>query len=218
MILAHPFHEGITIDGRRGGVDQPLETAEPRTPSSKCCVCRTLRFRYVSIGPHSRRRQAAADGRSPASSSQRRSRPVMRQRLPRTGTGRVQTTYLNLNVLHTQHLLEGVRGSSSLKRLVYASSSSIYGNTFVERVSEDHLKAPYSPYGVTKLAAEQLCSLYAENFGIPAISLRLIYRIWTQARPTCSSANLISAALTGRRFILHGDGSMQRTLRRSSTW
>ena len=119
-------------------------------------------------------------------------------------------TYLNLNVLNTQHLLEGVRSSSSLKRLVYASSSSIYGNTSVERVREDHLKAPYSPYGVTKLAAEQLCLLYAENFGIPAISLRLFTVFGPRQRPDMFFSNLISAALTGRRFILHGDGTIQR--------
>ena len=119
-------------------------------------------------------------------------------------------TYLNLNVLNTQYLLERVRYSTSLKRLVYASSSSIYGNTLAERVTEDHLKAPYSPYGVTKLAAEQLCSLYAENFGISTVSLRLFTVFGPRQRPDMFFSNLISAALTGRKFILYGDGTMQR--------
>jgi len=69
---------------------------------------------------------------------------------------------------------------------------------------EDHLRAPYSPYGVTKLAAEQLCSLYAENFGIRAISLRLFTVFGPRQRPRHVFSNLISAALTGRPFILHG--------------
>ncbi len=119
-------------------------------------------------------------------------------------------TYLNRNVLNTQHLLEGARCSSGLQRLVFASSSSIYGNTSVERVREDHLKAPYSPYGVTKLAAEQLCSLYAENFGIRAIYIRLFSVFGPRQRPDMFFSNLISAALTGRPFILHGDGTIQR--------
>jgi UDP-glucuronate 4-epimerase len=119
-------------------------------------------------------------------------------------------TYLNLNVLNTQSLLEGVRCSSSLKRLIYASSSSIYGNISDERVKEDHLKAPYSPYGVTKLAAEQLCSLYAENLGISTVSLRLFTVFGPRQRPDMFFSNLIFAALTGRRFILYGDGTMQR--------
>jgi nucleoside-diphosphate-sugar epimerase len=119
-------------------------------------------------------------------------------------------TYLNLNVLNTQYLLERVRRSRNLKRLLYASSSSVYGNTSVEMVREDHAKAPYSPYGVTKLAAEQLCSLYEANFGVPAISLRLFTVFGPRQRPDMFFSNLISAALTGRRFVLHGDGAMQR--------
>jgi UDP-glucuronate 4-epimerase len=119
-------------------------------------------------------------------------------------------TYLTLNVLHTQYLLEALRGSNCLKRLIYASSSSIYGNVSVESVKEDHPKAPYSPYGVTKLAAEQLCSLYAENLGISTVSLRLFTVFGPRQRPDMFFSNLISAALTGRRFVLYGDGTMQR--------
>jgi len=119
-------------------------------------------------------------------------------------------TYLNLNVLSTQRLLECARGSKNLKRLVNASCSSVYGNTSADKIGEDHPKAPHSPYGVTKLAAEQLCSLYAANFGVPVISLRLFSVFGPRQRPDMLFSSLISAALAKRVFIVRGDGAQQR--------
>jgi UDP-glucuronate 4-epimerase len=124
--------------------------------------------------------------------------------------GRDFETYVNLNVLNTQSLLESIRHSKNLKRLVYSSSSSVYGQTCAEKVSENHTKAPHSPYGVTKHAAEQLCSLYAANFGLSIISLRLFTVFGPRQRPDMLFSNLISAALAGTPFVLYGDGEMQR--------
>jgi UDP-glucuronate 4-epimerase len=119
-------------------------------------------------------------------------------------------TYLKDNVSETQWLLERLRHSTSIRRLVYSSSSSVYGNIQAERVCEDHPKAPYSPYGVTKLAAEQLCAAYNENFGLPVVSLRLFTVFGPRQRPDMMFSKLISAALTGEEFTLYGDGTMRR--------
>lgn len=73
--------------------------------------------------------------------------------------------YVSHNVLARQRLLEGCV-ASGVGRVVYASSSSVYGNALRYPTSEDDLPRPQSPYGVTKLAAEHLCSLYASNHGL----------------------------------------------------
>jgi nucleoside-diphosphate-sugar epimerase len=128
----------------------------------------------------------------------------------RPSWGKDFQTYLMRNVLDTQLLLERLRHSGNLRKLIYASSSSVYGITEVERVREDHPKAPFSPYGVTKLAAEQLCSAYSANFGTPVVSLRLFTVFGPRQRPDMMFSKLISAALTGGRFVRYGDGTMQR--------
>ena len=68
-------------------------------------------------------------------------------------------------------LLEAAK-RTHVPRLVYASSSSVYGNAASYPTAEDDLPAPHSPYGVTKLAAEHLCNLYAANWGTQTVSLR----------------------------------------------
>ena len=85
-------------------------------------------------------------------------------------------TYNELNVNVTQRLLEAAR-SASLQRFVYASSSSIYGQAAVAPTPEDHSTRPFSPYGVTKLAAELLCTAYAANFGVPTVCPRYFTEI-----------------------------------------
>jgi nucleoside-diphosphate-sugar epimerase len=128
----------------------------------------------------------------------------------RPSWGKDFQTYLLRNVLDTQWLLEQLRHSTNLKKLIYASSSSVYGNIQVERVPEDYPKTPHSPYGVTKFAAEQLCSAYSANFGMPAISLRLFTVFGPRQRPDMMFSKLISAALTGGCFVSYGDGTMRR--------
>jgi nucleoside-diphosphate-sugar epimerase len=76
------------------------------------------------------------------------------------------------NISATQRLLEAAVGAKRLTRLVYASSSSVYGNAAVLPVTEEAPTHPVSPYGVTKLAAEHLCTLYWHSFGVPTVSLR----------------------------------------------
>ncbi len=90
----------------------------------------------------------------------------------RASWGKDFARYTDCNVLATQRLLELALHAKDLKRFVYASSSSVYGDAHVLPLTESTLPRPLSPYGVTKLAAEYLCKLYYENFRLPTVSLR----------------------------------------------
>lgn len=119
-------------------------------------------------------------------------------------------SYTDANVRATQRLLEAARRSAGLQRLVYASSSSVYGNALAYPVTEDDLPRPHSPYGVTKLAAEHLCTLYARNFGVPAVSLRYFTVYGPGQRPDMAFNRFIRAALTGRPIDVYGTGEQIR--------
>lgn len=117
--------------------------------------------------------------------------------------------YINANIRLTQKLLEASR-RAGLRRFVYASSSSVYGHARTYPVRESVLPRPYSPYGVTKLAAEQLCSLYAANWSLPTVSLRYFTVYGPRQRPDMAFRRLIDAALGGEAFPLMGDGRQVR--------
>ena len=117
--------------------------------------------------------------------------------------------YATHNVLATQRLLEAAR-HAGVQRFVYASSSSIYGNALTYPTFEDTVPAPFSPYGVTKLAAEHLCGLYASNYGTPTVSLRYFTVYGPRQRPDMAMHRLVEAALSDRPFPLYGDGSHVR--------
>ena len=119
-------------------------------------------------------------------------------------------SYTKNNVLATQRLLEALVGSPSLKRVVYASSSSVYGNAEQFPTSEDLLPHPVSPYGVTKLAAEHLMSLYASENGLPTVSLRYFTVYGPRQRPDMAFNKFIKAALTKDEITLYGDGEQSR--------
>lgn len=118
-------------------------------------------------------------------------------------------TYVRLNVLATQHLLEAST-RRPIKRFVYASSSSLYGAADRYPTSEKDLPQPISPYGVTKLAAEHLCSLYHRNYSVPTVSLRYFTVYGPRQRPDMATHRLIESALTGSEFVMFGDGSQIR--------
>jgi nucleoside-diphosphate-sugar epimerase len=117
--------------------------------------------------------------------------------------------YLSNNVTATQRLLEAAR-SSRTARIVFASSSSIYGNAPSYPVTESTLPRPHSPYGVTKLAAEHLCSLYADNWGLPVVSLRYFSVYGPRQRPDMAFDRFIRAGLTGAPINVFGSGSQVR--------
>jgi UDP-glucuronate 4-epimerase len=99
-------------------------------------------------------------------------------------------TYLNNNVLRRQRLPEGVK-STAIHRFIYASSSSIYGDADAQPIVENTPPRPVSPYGVTKLAGEHLCSLYAANFGVPTTQLRYFTVYGPRQRPDMAFHKLI---------------------------
>ena len=97
-----------------------------------------------------------------------------------------------------------------LERLVYASSSSVYGDHVALPMREDAVPQPLSPYGVTKLAAEHLCQLYFENYGLPAVSLRYFTVYGPRQRPDMAFHRFIRATLEGEPITLFGDGEQTR--------
>ena len=121
--------------------------------------------------------------------------------------------YVNWNIMATQRLLEACkdpRVAPGLARLVYSSSSSVYGDQEVMPVTEQALPQPRSPYGVTKMAAEHLCVLYAMNFAVPTSSLRYFTVFGPRKRPDMAFRKYIEAALDGRVFEVYGDGDQTR--------
>ncbi len=127
----------------------------------------------------------------------------------RKSWGRDFRTYTENNIEASQVLLEACVGLG-LRRFVYASSSSVYGDNASIPMREDALPQPVSPYGVTKLAAEQLCYLYYVNHGVPATSLRYFTVYGPRQRPDMGFHRFIRAALEGRPITLYGDGEQTR--------
>ncbi|WRZ94807.1 GDP-mannose 4,6-dehydratase [Streptomyces sp. NBC_01007] len=117
--------------------------------------------------------------------------------------------YLERNVLVTQRVLEAAR-DTGLRRLVFASSSSVYGDAEAYPTRETVCPRPVSPYGVTKLAAEQLCETYRTVFGVPAVSLRLFSVYGPRQRPDMAFSRLVTAACAHRPFPMYGDGGQSR--------
>jgi nucleoside-diphosphate-sugar epimerase len=118
-------------------------------------------------------------------------------------------TYTENNIEASQLLLEACVGLP-LHRVVYASSSSVYGDNASIPMREDVLPQPVSPYGVTKLAAEQLCYLYQVNHGVPATSVRYFTVYGPRQRPDMGFHRFIRAAIDGRPITLYGDGEQTR--------
>jgi len=119
------------------------------------------------------------------------------------------SVYNDLNVLTTQRLLEASR-TTGIDRFVYASSSSVYGNAARYPTTETDLPQPMSPYGVTKLAGEHLCVLYARQWGVPTVALRYFTVYGPRQRPDMAFNRLARAALTGEPFPLYGTGDQIR--------
>jgi nucleoside-diphosphate-sugar epimerase len=117
--------------------------------------------------------------------------------------------YAQHNLVATQRVLEACR-AVGVGRLVVASSSSVYGNADTYPVTEDSPCRPYSPYGVTKLAGEQLCEAYVENWKLPVVSLRYFTVYGPRQRPDMSIYRLVESALTGEPFPMYGAGSFVR--------
>jgi nucleoside-diphosphate-sugar epimerase len=127
----------------------------------------------------------------------------------RSSWGEEFDVYLAQNVLTTQRLLEAARGGT-LQRFVLASSSSVYGQAERFPTHELDRPRPLSPYGVTKLAAEHLCALYHEAFGVPAVMLRYFTIFGPRQRPDMAFSRFIAAALEDQPLTIIGDGGQSR--------
>lgn len=117
--------------------------------------------------------------------------------------------YTRHNVAATQDLLAACVGSN-IRRLVYASSSSIYGDALVQPTDETALPRPISPYGVSKLAAEHLCLAYHREMGLPVTCLRYFTVYGPRQRPDMGFHKLFRAAFEGGTFGIRGDGTASR--------
>ena len=118
-------------------------------------------------------------------------------------------TYVHHNVMATQRLLEACK-HRDLRKFVYASSSSVYGDSERYPTAETLRPNPISPYGVTKLAAEHLTELYRSSYGVPTVSLRLFTVYGPRQRPDMAFAKMVRSGLTGTPFVLYGDGEQTR--------
>ena len=116
--------------------------------------------------------------------------------------------YLRQNVLASQRVFDAA--SRDGVRVVFASSSSIYGDAEVYPTPEDIAPAPISPYGITKLAAEHLARAYGHEFGLDAVCLRYFNAYGPFQRPDMAFARIVSALAEGRPFELYGDGTQSR--------
>jgi UDP-glucuronate 4-epimerase len=120
------------------------------------------------------------------------------------------TDYVDRNLRLTQRLLEAAVNGGFSGQFVYASSSSVYGNLRDYPTHEEDTPHPESPYGVTKLAAEHLCSLYASTHGLRTCSLRFFTVYGPGQRPDMAFHRLCESLLTGSIFPVYGDGSQIR--------
>jgi len=117
--------------------------------------------------------------------------------------------YTRNNVLATQQLLEACV-AAGVPKVIYASSSSVYGDQDELPLREDMVPRPRSPYGVTKLAGEHLCVLYNANYELDTVSLRFFTVYGPRQRPDMAFDKFIRAMLEGREIVMYGDGTQTR--------
>lgn len=116
--------------------------------------------------------------------------------------------YVKNNIFATQKLLEAAK-NKPLKKIVFASSSSVYGDSPLP-MKETNVLKPLSPYGVTKLASENLCYLYWKNYKLPVINLRYFTVYGPRQRPDMSLFLFIKGILQNREIVVYGDGKQTR--------
>jgi nucleoside-diphosphate-sugar epimerase len=117
--------------------------------------------------------------------------------------------YVHDNVLATQRLLEA-SAAARVKTFVYASSSSVYGNSLAYPTPEDTRRAPISPYGLTKLATEELAAVYGRLDPLHTVGLRYFTVYGPRQRPDMAFARFFASALAGNPVKILGDGSQVR--------
>lgn len=118
--------------------------------------------------------------------------------------------YVRDNILTSQRLFEAAKDYPNIKKVIYASSSSIYGDSERLPTPEDSIPRPNSPYGVTKLAAENLCNVYHKNFKLPTVALRFFTVYGPRQRPDMAFNKFITRISEGSEIEIYGDGTQSR--------
>ena len=128
----------------------------------------------------------------------------------RASWGQGFRSYTERNINATQVLLEAAKDSKYLKRLVFASTSSVYGDAETLPTHEEICPQPVSPYGITKLAAERLCGLYHKNFGVPYVALRYFTVYGPRQRPDMAFHKFFKSVIEDQAIPVYGDGQQTR--------
>jgi UDP-glucose 4-epimerase len=128
----------------------------------------------------------------------------------RASWGQGFRSYTERNINATQVLLEAAKDSKYLKRLVFASTSSVYGDAETLPTHEEIPPKPVSPYGITKLAAERLCGLYHKNFGVPYVALRYFTVYGPRQRPDMAFHKFFKSVIEDQAIPVYGDGQQTR--------
>jgi len=123
--------------------------------------------------------------------------------------GDVFDVYLRRNVLASQRVFEAAARDGV--RVVFASSSSVYGEPEAFPTPESAEPRPLSPYGITKLACEHLARAYADSFGLDVVVLRYFNAFGPRQRPDMAFTRIAFALAEGRPFDLYGDGLQSRS-------
>ncbi len=117
------------------------------------------------------------------------------------------------NVLGTVNVFQAAR-EKGVRRVVWASSSSVYGNTARLPKHEDMVPAPLSPYAAGKLAGEELARVFARTMGLPTVSLRYFNvfgpRQDAMGQYAAVIPRFIGALMEGKRPVVYGDGGQSR--------
>ena len=119
-------------------------------------------------------------------------------------------TYVKNNIIVTQKILESLKNNTTLKKFIFASSSSVYGNQSGIMNEDTSSTRPISPYGVTKLAGENLVNLYFKNYGIPTISLRYFTAYGPKQRPDMAFTRFFYSIIKEQKFTIFGNGEQTR--------
>ncbi len=127
----------------------------------------------------------------------------------RASWGKSFSVYTQNNIEATQRLLEAAKGTD-IRKFVYASSSSVYGACPELPMRETSPTRPFSPYGVSKLAAEHLCMLYSTNYGVPTVSLRFFTVYGPGQRPDMAFHKFFRAIRLDSTITVFGDGLQTR--------
>jgi len=123
--------------------------------------------------------------------------------------GDVFPVYVRQNVLASRRLFEAAAAAGP--RVVFASSSSIYGDAASYPTPEEAIPRPLSPYGITKLACEHLARAYEVEFGLDAAAVRYFTIYGPRQRPDMAFTKMVTRLAEGLPFDLYGDGSQSRS-------